>query len=111
MAASASAFSIAPQTILFLAVIGVILVVPFYGSLMEQLEEISPAMVMAAPVVLVIIIKCLSSDRNISSYFFNDADPSSIHRVGGSPVGVALVLLMVLLMIWYQSSGEDDSED
>nr|ABK21495.1 unknown [Picea sitchensis] len=77
--------------------------------------EINPVMVMAAPVVLILVIRWLSSSSNtnsISAIFRGGGDPSSIHRAGGSPVGVAVVLLFVLLMIWYQSSGvHDDSEE
>jgi predicted membrane-bound dolichyl-phosphate-mannose-protein mannosyltransferase len=102
---------ISTQTILLVAMIGIVLAVPLYSTVLEQMEEISPTMVMLSPLLLLILIRWLSQRNAPRSFFFNDVDPSAIHRVGGSPVGVAFILVLVLLMIWYQSSGEDESEE
>lgn len=102
---------ISTTTILLVAMIGMVLAVPLYSTMLEQMEEINPTMVMLSPVLLLILIRWLSQRNPPRTFFFSDMDPSAIHRVGGSPVGVAFILLLVLLMIWYQSSGEDESEE
>lgn len=112
MAVIAGNIHISTQTVLVVAMIGMVLAVPLYSTVLEQMEEISPTMVMLSPVMLLILIRWLSyRNTRRSPLFFSEVDPSSIHRAGGSPVGVAFILLLVLLMIWYQSSGEDDSEE
>jgi len=102
---------ISSTTILLVAMIGMVLAVPLYSTVLEQMEEINPTMVMLSPVLLLILIRWLSQRKPTRSFFFSDVDPSTIHRVGGSPVGVAFILLLVLLMIWYQSGGEDEAEE
>uniref|UniRef100_A0A251VBN5 Uncharacterized protein n=1 Tax=Helianthus annuus TaxID=4232 RepID=A0A251VBN5_HELAN len=45
---------------------------------------------------------------------FSAGEPNSIHRASGSPVGVALVLLLVLFLLYNKFSifgGDDDSDD
>ena len=111
MAVIAGNIHISTQTILVVAMIGIVLAVPLYSTMLEQMEEISPTMLMLSPVILLILIRWLSHRNSTRrSFFFSEVDPSSIHRAGGSPVGVAIILSLVLLMIWYQSE-EDDSEE
>ncbi|MQL71962.1 hypothetical protein Taro_004288 [Colocasia esculenta] len=111
----------APHGVLLAVVVGVVVAGTFImgeGGLgvAEAIPElIGPAGLLLLPVALILLIRFLSSDRGIAlSDIFSTGSPDSIHRVGGSPIGVALLLLLILLLLYYRVSlfgGDDDSGD
>ncbi|KAK2377298.1 oxidoreductase/transition metal ion-binding protein [Trifolium repens] len=54
------------------------------------------------PLILLLIVHCLSSGESFSLPLPEERD--SLHRAGGSPWGVALLLVFLLFMVSYQSS-------
>lgn len=109
-----------PHGILLAAVVGLVVAAPFlFGGGGEAItgvisDAISPAGLLLLPVVLILVIRFLSSDRGaVLSDIFSAGSPDSIHRVGGSPVGVALLLLLILFLLYYRVSifGGDDGGD
>lgn len=77
-------------------------------------ELLSPVGLLLLPIALLLAIQFLSSDRGsfVSSIFYT-GEPDSIHRVSGSPVGVALLLILVLFLLYNRVSifgGGDDDE-
>ncbi|XP_077218638.1 uncharacterized protein LOC143852884 [Tasmannia lanceolata] len=110
----------APHGVLLVVVVAVVVVVPFLlgtqgEALSEAISEIlSPVGLLLVPVILILIIHFLSSDRGTAlSKIFSAGEPNSIHRLGGSPVGVALLLLLILILLYNRISlfggGEEDS--
>ncbi|KAK1256537.1 hypothetical protein QJS04_geneDACA007256 [Acorus gramineus] len=69
------------------------------------------------PVLLLLVIRFLSSDRGtaLSDVFLAGGQQDTIHRVGGSPVGVAVVLVVLLLLLYFRVSlfrgGGDDGDE
>ncbi|KAK9288831.1 hypothetical protein L1049_017296 [Liquidambar formosana] len=108
-----------PHGILLAVVIGIVVGVPFLvgdqgEALTEAISELlSPVGLLLLPVVLLLIIQFLSSDRgSFVSSIFSTGEPDSIHRVSGSPFGVALFLVLLLFLLYNRVSifgGNDDS--
>lgn len=111
----------APHGVLLAVVVGVVVAVPFLlgdggEALLEAISElVTPAGLLLLPVTLILVIRFLSSDRGTAfSDIFTFGSPDSIHRVGGSPIGVALVLLLLLFLLYNRISlfgGDDDSSE
>ncbi|KAK2645822.1 hypothetical protein Ddye_021017 [Dipteronia dyeriana] len=110
-----------PHGILLAVVVGIVVLVPFLlGDSGEALTEfiaelLSPVGLLLLPVILLLTIQFLSSDRgSVLSGVFYTGEPDSIHRVSGSPVGVALILVLILFLLYNRVSifgGDDDSGD
>ncbi|ERN02252.1 uncharacterized protein LOC18430357 [Amborella trichopoda] len=108
-----------PHVLILGLVVGSMLLLPSLlgegGALVEMVSELlGPGMLMALPILLLLAIRFLSSDRAVFvSSLFSGGEPNSIHRVGGSPVGVVFILILTLLLLNYKVSlfGEDDSEE
>ncbi|XP_038899735.1 uncharacterized protein LOC120086972 [Benincasa hispida] len=111
----------APHAILLAVVVAIVIVVPFLlGDQGEALTEaisdlLSPLGLLLLPILLLLTIQFLSSDRgSFVSAIFSSGEPDSIHRVTGSPVGVALFLVLILFLLYNRISifgGDDDSGD
>lgn len=107
----------APHGVLLAVVVALVVAVPFLlgdggEALSEAIAElVSPAGLLLLPVTLVLLIRFLSSDRGTAFSNIFSGSPDSIHRVGGSPIGVALVLLLLLFLLYNRVSlfGDDDS--
>lgn len=109
-----------PYGILLAVVVALILVVPYLlGDQGEALTEfiaelLSPVGLLALPIILLLVIQFLSSETgSFVSSIFSIGEPDSIHRASGSPVGVALFLVLVLFLLYNQFSifgGGDDDE-
>ncbi|KAG6731771.1 hypothetical protein I3842_01G146300 [Carya illinoinensis] len=109
----------APHGVLLAVVVALVLVVPsLVGDQGEAItaaiaELLSPVGLLLLPIVLLLTIQFLSSERgSFISSMFSTGEPDTIHRVSGSPVGVALVLIIILFLLYNRVSifgGGDDS--
>lgn len=111
-----------PHGILLAVVVILVLVVPsLLGENCEAITEaiselLSPVGLLLLPIVLLLTIQFLSSERgSFVSSIFSTGEPDTIHRVSGSPVGVALFLILILFLLNKRASifggGDDDSGD
>ncbi|KAE9609603.1 hypothetical protein Lal_00006867 [Lupinus albus] len=108
----------APHGILLAVVIAVVVIIPFFLGDGEAITEfisqfLSPIALLLLPIILLLTIQFLSSDRgSFISSIFTTGEPDSIHRASGSPVGVALFLLLILVLLYNRFSifGGDDDE-
>ncbi|KAJ0091790.1 hypothetical protein Patl1_25045 [Pistacia atlantica] len=111
----------APHGVLLAVVVSIVVLVPFlFGDSGEAVTEfiaelLSPVGLLLLPIILLLTIQFLSSDRgSFVSSLFSTGGPDSIHRVSGSPVGVALILILILFLLYNRVSifgGDDDSGD
>lgn len=111
----------APHGVLLAVVVAIVVVVPFLvgeqgEGITEAISELlSPVGLLLLPIILLLTIQFLSSDRgSFVSSMFSTGEPDTIHRLSGSPVGVALFLILILLLLYYRVSifgGNDDSDD
>ncbi|KAK6138937.1 hypothetical protein DH2020_027318 [Rehmannia glutinosa] len=109
-----------PHAAILAVVVVLVMVVPtLLGDQGEALtdfiaELLSPVGLLLLPIVLLLTIQFLSSDSgSFVAGIFSTGEPNSIHRVSGSPVGVALFLLLVLFLLYNRVSifgGDDDSD-
>ncbi|KAJ4842067.1 hypothetical protein Tsubulata_012405 [Turnera subulata] len=72
-----------------------------YENKFEDLINQVKLFLMLSPLLLLILVHCLSSGFPFLMPF---PERDSLHRAGGSPWGVALLLVFLLFMISYQSS-------
>ncbi|KAL2922912.1 Chloride channel protein F [Bienertia sinuspersici] len=110
-----------PHGILLAVVVVLVVSAPALLGDWEAITEsfsdlISPLGLLLLPIILLLIIRFLSSDRGnfFHSIFTASGEPDSIHRASGSPLGVALVLAIVLFLVYYRISlfgGGDDDDD
>lgn len=108
-----------PHAAILAAVVVVIMVVPtLLGDQGEAVtgfiaELLTPVGLLLLPILLLLAIHFLSSDSgSFVAGIFSSGEPNSIHHVSGSPLGVALFLLLVLLLLFNRISifgGDDDS--
>eukprot|EP00249_Psilotum_nudum_P009178 c21759_g3_i1 orf=539-889(+) len=93
-----------PLLLLCLVIFGA--AVPWYLSfepMMEDFDQQLRIALMLLPLGLLLAVKWLSSPEG-PRFRLPKAEPDSIHRAGGSPWGIAMLLVVVLVMISYQSS-------
>ncbi|KAJ6851683.1 uncharacterized protein M6B38_258265 [Iris pallida] len=79
-----------------------------YESLVESVADQLRVLLILSPLLLLLAVHWLSSgggDRVPFVLWLPERD--SFHRAGGSPWGVALVLVLVLFMVSYHSSFQD----
>ncbi|KAI3459266.1 hypothetical protein Pfo_015929 [Paulownia fortunei] len=110
-----------PHAAILAAVVVLVIMVPtLLGDQGEAItgfiaELLSPVGLLLLPIVLLLTIQFLSSDTgSFVAGLFSSGDPNTIHRASGSPVGVVLFLLLVLLLLYNRVSifgGDDDSGD
>uniref|UniRef100_A0A7N0T203 Uncharacterized protein n=1 Tax=Kalanchoe fedtschenkoi TaxID=63787 RepID=A0A7N0T203_KALFE len=110
-----------PHGIILSAVVAISVVVAFtVGGQGEALAEtiselVSPVGLLLLPIALLLLIHFLSSDQgSFAAALFSTGEPNSIHRVSGSPVGVALFLILVVVLLLNRVSifgGGDDGGD
>ncbi|GAV91536.1 hypothetical protein CFOL_v3_34930, partial [Cephalotus follicularis] len=72
-----------------------------YESMFRDLTNQVKLILMLSPILLLLVLHCLSGDF---PFFLPSPEKDSLHRAGGSPWGVALLLVLLLFMISYQSS-------
>ena len=104
----------APHLLLLAVVVGLLVAWPlFLGGSREAVidtiakaiaELLGPVGLLLLPLGLLLLIHLLSSD----------AAPDALHHVAGSPICVALMLVLILAFLYYRSalfrSGGDDDE-
>ncbi|RRT71029.1 hypothetical protein B296_00032198 [Ensete ventricosum] len=79
-----------------------------YESVFESLFDQLKFLLMMSPLVLLLVVHWLSSDERLRVPFFIPLpERDSFHRAGGSPWGVALILVLLMFMISYQSYFHD----
>ncbi|XWS53607.1 hypothetical protein CRYUN_Cryun10bG0015500 [Craigia yunnanensis] len=111
----------APHGVILALVVGIVVLAPFlFGDQGEAITEaiselLTPVGLLLLPIILLLAIQFLSSDRgSFVSSIFSTGEPDTIHRVSGSPVGVALFLVLILFLLYNRVSifgGDDDSDD
>ncbi|MCL7036417.1 hypothetical protein MKW94_015165 [Papaver nudicaule] len=109
----------APHGILLMVVVGLVIILPMIlgdgEAITEAISEmLSPIGLLLIPIILLLLIQFLSSSDRGVSFVSTIAvgEPDSIHRLSGSPVGVALFLALVLFLLYNRFSlfGSDDDE-
>ncbi|KAJ8756122.1 hypothetical protein K2173_024669 [Erythroxylum novogranatense] len=109
-----------PHGILLAVVVFIVVLAPSLIGDQEAItqaisELLSPLGLLLLPITLLLTIQFLSSNHgSFVSAIFSTGEPDTIHRVSGSPVGVALFLVLILLLLYNRMSifgGDDDSSD
>ncbi|KAM0984916.1 hypothetical protein ACFX13_012465 [Malus domestica] len=110
-----------PHGILLAVVVVAVIMVPYFlgdqgEAITEAISELlSPLGLLLLPIILLLTIQFLSSDSgSFVSSLFSTGEPDTIHRVSGSPVGVALFLVLVIFLLYNRVSifgGGDDGDD
>ncbi|XP_019263996.1 PREDICTED: uncharacterized protein LOC109241686 [Nicotiana attenuata] len=110
-----------PHGVLLAVVIVAVMLVPtLLGENGEAITDfisdlLTPVGLLLLPIILLLTIQFLSSDSgSFISSIFSTGEPNSIHRVSGSPVGVAFFLALILFLLYNRVSifgGDDDSGD
>ncbi|CAI0476394.1 unnamed protein product [Linum tenue] len=59
---------------------------------------------MLSPLLLLLLVHCLSAGGRRFSLYIPLPERDSLHRAGGSPWGVAVVLVFLVFMVSYQSA-------
>ncbi|CAI0476393.1 unnamed protein product [Linum tenue] len=79
-----------------------------YESAFEETMNQVKLFFMLSPLILLLLLHFLSpsttSDANSRNKGWSSRERDSLHRAGGSPWGVALLLVFLLFMISHQSS-------
>ncbi|KAI8561672.1 hypothetical protein RHMOL_Rhmol04G0358900 [Rhododendron molle] len=111
----------APHAVIFaVVVVAVVVISVVLGDDLGQVltdfiaELLSPVGLLLLPIGLLLVIVFLSSDAGSAfSGLFSTGEPDSIHRVSGSPVGVALFLALILFLLYSRVAifGGDDGSD
>lgn len=80
-----------------------------YESVLESLLDQLRLGLMLSPLLLLLLVHWLSNDERRWVPFFipMPTERESFHRAGGSPWGVALVLVLLIFMISYHSYFQD----
>ncbi|KAF8041016.1 hypothetical protein BT93_B3056 [Corymbia citriodora subsp. variegata] len=102
---SIAGFNLSDQWFLTAAtiVIGGILGYVVYDAVMATASELLQRFLVISPLLLVITVHWLSAGSHLSLPL-PGSERGAIHRAGGSPWGIALVLLLLLFLIAYQPS-------
>ncbi|KAK7829397.1 hypothetical protein CFP56_029442 [Quercus suber] len=74
-----------------------------YDAIMATASELLQRLLVISPLLLVIAVHWLSTGSHFNLPI-PGSEPGAIHRAGGSPWGVAFVLLLLLFLISYQPS-------
>ncbi|KAG8387342.1 hypothetical protein BUALT_Bualt02G0011500 [Buddleja alternifolia] len=100
-------FSLPIHFFFFIAVVFIFLTLTFYINYESKFEDMMDNFkmcLMVSPVVLLLFVHWLSSDDREGAPFLSLPEKDSLHRVGGSPLGVAILLVFLMFMISHHSS-------
>ncbi|RYR49550.1 hypothetical protein Ahy_A07g036061 isoform B [Arachis hypogaea] len=80
-----------------------------YEPIMESLMEQVKLVLMVSPLVLLLVLHLVTNygDGGLLSSVIPLPERDSLHRAGGTPWGVGLVLVILLFMVSYQSSFQE----
>lgn len=98
-------FSFPIHLCLFMFILFFVLAFSWYINYESKYEDMFihvKILLALVPLVLLLVVRCLSSGGSFSLPLPEERE--SLHRAGGSPWGVALLLVFLLFMIGYQSS-------
>ncbi|CAA0826299.1 Unknown protein [Striga hermonthica] len=100
--------SLPVRFLFFIAIVFVLLsftVYVNYESVLEEMMDNLRICLMVFPVVLLLFVHWLSSeDRARVPFYLSLPDKDALHRVGGSPLGVAVLLVFMVFMISHRTS-------
>ncbi|CAI0414359.1 unnamed protein product [Linum tenue] len=105
-----SSFSMPLHLFFFIAILFFVLGFSWYinyESAFEDLMNQLKLFLILSPLLLLLLVHCLSAGGGGGggfSLYIPLPERDSLHRAGGSPWGVALLLVFLLYMISYQSS-------
>ncbi|KAL2317054.1 hypothetical protein Fmac_030930 [Flemingia macrophylla] len=94
------------QLVLFVLIIVLLLGFSWYinyESVLEDLVVQVKILLALVPLVLLLVVHCLSAPAGSLPIPLPE-ERESLHRAGGSPWGLALLLLFLFFMITYQAS-------
>lgn len=74
-----------------------------YDAIMATASELLQRLLVISPLLLIIIVHWLSTGSQLN-FPMPGSEPSAIHRAGGSPWGVAFLLLLLFFLISFQPS-------
>ncbi|XP_020573735.1 uncharacterized protein LOC110020098 [Phalaenopsis equestris] len=78
-----------------------------YESILESMIDQIKLLLVVSPLVVLLVVRLLSSGsegRRMVPFFASlPDDRDALHRAGGSPWGVGFLLVLLLLMVSYQS--------
>ncbi|GLJ17822.1 hypothetical protein SUGI_0311680 [Cryptomeria japonica] len=97
------------QLLFFLFIVLMLLFMSWYLTFESTLEESMDQLkivFMIVPLILLLAVRWLSVGRPVAG-ILPRVEPDAIHRAGSSPWGVAMVVLLLLFMISYQSVFHD----
>ncbi|XP_059651018.1 uncharacterized protein LOC132298635 [Cornus florida] len=79
-----------------------------YESMFEDFFDQVKLVLIVSPLFLLLVVHFLSNfDRRRTSFFIPLPERDSLHRAGGTPWGVGLLLVLLLFMVSYQSSFQE----
>ncbi|KAI3450874.1 hypothetical protein Pfo_007539 [Paulownia fortunei] len=101
-------FSLPIHFFFFIAIVFLFVIFTWYinyESTFEDLMDNFKLCLMVFPVLLLLFLHWLSSnDGERVPFFLSLPEKDSLHRVGGSPLGVAILLVFLIFMISHHSS-------
>ncbi|CAI9273055.1 unnamed protein product [Lactuca saligna] len=74
-----------------------------YDAVMSTAAEMLQSLLMISPLILVIVVHWLSAPNRFSIPM-PGSEPNAIHRAGGSPWGITLILALLFFLISHQPS-------
>ncbi|KAE9584937.1 hypothetical protein Lalb_Chr25g0283731 [Lupinus albus] len=80
-----------------------------YENIFESMMDQVKLILMVSPLLLLLVVHLLSNygDGGMLSSFIPLPERDSLHRAGGTPWGVGLILVLLLFMISYHSSFQE----
>ncbi|KAL3615919.1 hypothetical protein CASFOL_040213 [Castilleja foliolosa] len=104
-------FSLPIHFFFFIAVVFVFLTFTLYinyESMFEGMMNNFKMCLIVFPVILLLFVHWSSSeDRARAPFYMSFPEKDSLHRLGGSPVGVAVLLVFLVFMISHRSSVQE----
>ncbi|XVF19176.1 hypothetical protein REPUB_Repub11eG0087500 [Reevesia pubescens] len=77
-----------------------------YDAIMATASELLQCLLVISPLLLVVVVHWMSTGSNLK-FPMLVLEPGAIHRAGGSPWGVAFVLLLLFFLICFKPSFHD----